>query len=52
MQTLLHNRIFWLIVIPVIVLGLLVVNLPGILNALGLHRPYPGRTFDLRVNAP
>lgn len=47
MQTLLHNRTFWFIATPVIILGLLVANLPGILNALGLHRPYPGRSFDL-----
>ncbi len=47
MQTLLHNRTFWFIATPVIILGLLVANLPGILNALGLHRPYPGHSFDL-----
>jgi putative intracellular protease/amidase len=47
MQTLLHNRFFWIIFIAFIALGLLVASLPGILNALGLHRPYPGRSFDL-----
>ena len=47
MQTLLHNRTFWFIATPVIILGLLVANLPGILNSLGLHRPYPGRSFNL-----
>jgi putative intracellular protease/amidase len=47
MQTLLHNRTFWFIAAPVIILGLLVVNLPGVLNALGLNRPYPGSSFNL-----
>ena len=47
MQTLLHNRTFWFIATPVIILGLLVANLPGILNALGLNRAYPGRAFNL-----
>lgn len=47
MKTMLRNRIFWMVAIPLIILGLAVANLPGILNALGLHRPYPGRSFDL-----
>jgi len=47
MKAILQKRIFWMIAIPLIILGLAVANLPGILNALGLHRPYPGRSFDL-----
>ena len=47
MQTLLQNRMFWFIATPLIILGLVIANLPGILNVLGLHRPYPGRSFDL-----
>ena len=47
MSTIFHNRLFWFIATPLIILGLVAANLPGILNALGLHRPYPGRSFDL-----
>ena len=47
MKNIFHNRLFWYIATPLIILGLLVANLPGILHALGLHRPYPGRAFDL-----
>jgi putative intracellular protease/amidase len=47
MKTIFQNRLFWFITTPLIILALVVANLPGILNALGLHRPYPGRSFDL-----
>jgi putative intracellular protease/amidase len=47
MSTIFHNRLFWFIATPLIILGLVIANLPGILNALGLHRPYPGRSFNL-----
>ena len=42
-----RNRLFWFIATALTILGSLITNLPGILNALGLHRPYPGRAFDL-----
>ena len=47
MSIIFHNRLFWFIATPLIILGLVIANLPGILNALGLHRPYPGRSFNL-----
>lgn len=38
----------WCIAASVIVIiGLLVATLPSLLNALGLNRPYSGRSFDL-----
>jgi putative intracellular protease/amidase len=42
-----HSKRFWFIAIPLVFIGLLVPNLPKILNAIGLNRPYPGRSFQL-----
>jgi putative intracellular protease/amidase len=42
-----HKSLFWSISIPVVILGLLALSLPVLLNALGLNRPYHGRSFNL-----
>ncbi len=47
MQSIIHNRLFRFIAGVVIVVGLLVAALPSLLNLLGLHRPYPGKSFNL-----
>jgi putative intracellular protease/amidase len=47
MKAIVSNKVFWLIAIPVVVIGALAVALPSLLNLLGLNRPYPGRSFNL-----
>ena len=47
MGSILTRKLFWLIAITVIVIAMMVAALPLLLNVLGLHRPYAGRTFDL-----
>jgi putative intracellular protease/amidase len=47
MQSIIHNRLFQFIAVVVIVVGLLAAALPSLLNLLGLHRPYPGKSFNL-----
>jgi putative intracellular protease/amidase len=47
MGSLFTHKTFWFIAIPVIVIALLVAALPTILNMMGLHRPYGGRSIDL-----
>jgi putative intracellular protease/amidase len=47
MKTIVHKPLFWYILIPVVLLGLLLASLPALLRLLGLQRPYHGRSFDL-----
>jgi putative intracellular protease/amidase len=47
MKTILSNKVFWCIAIPVVLLGLLAAALPSLLRLLGLNRPYTGRSFNL-----
>jgi putative intracellular protease/amidase len=47
MNTVFNDQVFWLRTILIITIGLLIANLPRVLNMLGLHRPYAGRHFEL-----
>ncbi len=47
MKKLTSRKLFWIIAIPVVLIGLLVISLPSLLNLLGLHRPYAGKSYDL-----
>lgn len=47
MKSIANKKLFWWIAIPVIILAVLVAMLPGLLNRLGLNRPYTGRSIHL-----